>query len=84
MDAETQKLLRIGGWVLCIVATVFYFMLTATPSCSPGSAGCVWVNTRSGIYHEPGTRWYGDTSRGRYMTEDDASRHGYRESENGQ
>jgi hypothetical protein len=21
----------------------------------------VWVNTRSGVYHYPGTRWYGNT-----------------------
>jgi hypothetical protein len=24
----------------------------------------VWVNTRSGVYHYPGTRWYGNTKSG--------------------
>ena len=29
----------------------------------------VWVNTASGIYHCPGTRWYGKTGHGKYMDE---------------
>ena len=24
----------------------------------------VWVNTESGVYHKPGTRWYGKTKTG--------------------
>jgi hypothetical protein len=27
----------------------------------------VWVNTNSGIYHCPATRWYGKTKQGKYM-----------------
>ena len=38
----------------------------------------VWVNTRSGVYHCPGTRWYGTTKNGFYMTETEAQQHGYR------
>ena len=40
-------------------------------------AGMVWVNTDSGIYHKPGTRWYGKTKQGKYMTEADAIKGGY-------
>ena len=42
------------------------------------SAGTVWVNTDSGVYHKPGSRWYGKTKQGKYMTEADAQKAGYR------
>ena len=42
------------------------------------SAGMVWVNTDSGVYHKPGMRWYGKTKQGKYMTEADAQKAGYR------
>ena len=38
----------------------------------------VWVNTRSGVYHCPGTRWYGKTKEGEYMTQKQAQQKGYR------
>jgi hypothetical protein len=41
-------------------------------------AGMVWVNTESGVYHEPGTRWYGKTKKGKYMLETDAIKAGYK------
>ncbi len=41
------------------------------------SAGMVWVNLDSGVYHKPGTRWYGKTKQGKYMTEADAIKAGY-------
>lgn len=37
----------------------------------------VWVNTRSGTYWAPGTKWYGRTKEGRYMSESDAIAAGY-------
>jgi len=49
-----------------------------TPQQPPAkSAGMVWVNTDSGIYHKPGRHWYGKTKRGKYMTEADAIKAGY-------
>ena len=38
----------------------------------------VWVNTKSSVYHCPGTRWYGGTKQGKYMGECDARKAGYR------
>jgi hypothetical protein len=38
----------------------------------------VWVNTNSGVYHCPGTRWYGNTESGRYMSQRAARASGYR------
>jgi DNA uptake protein ComE-like DNA-binding protein len=44
---------------------------------SPGS-GMVWVNLDSGVYHKEGTRYYGKTKNGKYMSEADAIKAGYR------
>ena len=49
----------------------------ATPPASVTAT--VWVNTDSGIYHKPGSRYYGKTKKGKYMTETDARKAGYRE-----
>jgi hypothetical protein len=38
----------------------------------------VWVNTNSGVYHCPGTRWYGATKQGTYMTQKEALDRGNR------
>jgi hypothetical protein len=38
----------------------------------------VWVNTLSGVYHCPGTRWYGNTKQGEYMTQKQALAKGNR------
>jgi len=54
---------------------------TNEQSAPTNSTGMVWVNTESGVYHKPGTRWYGKTKQGKYMTEADAQKAGYRASE---
>lgn len=38
----------------------------------------VWVNTNSGVYHCPSSRWYGKTKQGKYMSECEAEKAGYR------
>jgi len=41
----------------------------------------VCVNTDSRTYHKPGSHWYGKTKHGKYMTEADAQKAGYRPAE---
>lgn len=43
----------------------------------------VWLNTKSGIYHYQGSRWYGATKHGVYVCEKEAVAAGMRASENG-
>lgn len=54
---------------------------SATPSASDIAAakasGKVWVNLGTGIYHKGG-RWYGKTKDGKFMTEDEAKKAGYK------
>jgi hypothetical protein len=40
--------------------------------------GMVWVNPKTKIYHREGDRWYGKSKGGKYMTEADAIKAGYR------
>lgn len=53
----------------------------AAPAAAPapgGGPGMVWVNTSSNVYHCPGTRYYGTTKAGSYMTEAEATAKGAR------
>jgi hypothetical protein len=44
----------------------------------------VWLNTKSGIYHLKGERWYGNTKYGAYVCKKEADAAGDRETQNGQ
>ena len=50
----------------------------------PLAKGMVWVNTATKVYHYEGDKWYGNTKEGKYMTEADAIKAGYRASKEGQ
>ena len=48
------------------------------PPAAGGGHGQVWVNTETGVYHREGSRFYGTTRKGKYMTEQDATQAGYK------
>jgi len=57
----------------------------AKPASAPVAAqqppvkGMVWVNLDSKVFHREGDRYYGTTKNGKFMTEADAVKAGYRE-----
>lgn len=52
------------------------------PARTPPNPGMVWVNTSSKVYHKAGSRWYGKTKEGKWMTESDARKSGYKAAKN--
>jgi competence protein ComEA len=49
----------------------------------PPVKGMVWVNTGTGVYHYEGDHWYGNTKQGKFMTEAEAIKAGYRAAKTG-
>jgi hypothetical protein len=59
---------------------------TAAPEVAaqqPPVKGMVWVNTATKVYHTEGDRYYGKTKQGKFMTEQDAIKAGYRAAKEG-
>jgi hypothetical protein len=60
-----------------------------TANATPGqiaaakSAGQVWVNTSTKVYHDSSSEFYGATKAGKFMAEKDAIAAGYHKSKNG-
>jgi hypothetical protein len=73
-------------WVACLLAVpATSDVLRAQTPNPPQTAAVrqdatvrVWVNTSSGVYHCPGTKYFGATGRGKYLSEEDARSQGYR------
>jgi len=58
---------------------------TATATPAPGGGrGLVWVNTETHVYHKEGSRFYGTTRKGKYVSEADAIQEGDRAAARGQ
>jgi hypothetical protein len=53
----------------------------ATPAAG-GGHGLVWVNTETHVYHKEGSRFYGKTQKGKYVSEADAIKEGDRAAKN--
>jgi hypothetical protein len=49
----------------------------------PPTTRMVWANVKSGMFHREGERWYGKTEQGKFMTEAEARKAGYRPVEEG-
>jgi hypothetical protein len=47
-----------------------------------GGNGQVWVNTETHVYHKEGSKWYGKTKHGKYLSEADAVKEGDKASKN--
>jgi hypothetical protein len=90
-----QRLVRVGVVVTLFVALVFAHRGTAPEpahqyqSERDAQQHCpndtvVWLNTRTGVYHFKGQRWYGNTREGCYECRKEADREGDRATRNGQ
>ena len=55
---------------------------SGTPQ-KPPVPGMVWVNLDTKVYHKEGDRYYGNTKHGKFMTEADAIKAGYRAAKTG-
>jgi hypothetical protein len=51
---------------------------SAAPARVAPKKGMVWLNTDSKIFHREGSRWYGKTQEGEFMTEQEAVKAGGR------
>ena len=63
------------GWP---VAAPSGFLVTTVAAVAAQQPAKVWVNTKSGVYHCPGTRYYGNTKSGQFMAEAEAREAGNR------
>ena len=58
-------------------------LANATPVAGGGN-GLVWVNTQTHVYHKEGSRYYGKTKQGKYISEQDAMTEGDRPAAKGE
>ena len=83
-------MLRLGAAIILFVVATLSSSFTLGKAYQPisSSASCpgdrkIWVNTRTGVYHLEGERWYGRTKQGHFGCERAAIAGGDRETRNG-
>ena len=82
--------MRVLSGLLVIASLLWSPAYAQTPVHTPPSGlSCpgdvtVWVNTRSGVYHFQGERYFGSTKQGKFMCEKAARAEGDRPTKNGQ
>ncbi len=67
-----------AGVPAATIAKIRSLVTVDTATTAAPAAGMVWVNLESKVYHKEGSRWYGKTKSGKYMSESDAIKAGYR------
>ena len=81
---RSRLLILVLGFMLSPAA----FAQTPQHSTPPGlkcpGDKVVWVNTKSGVYHFQGERYFGSTKSGKFMCEHEADKEGDRPTRNGQ
>ncbi len=65
-----------AGVPAATIAKIRPLVTTGRKFVAPPQKGMVWVNLDSKAYHKEGSRWYGRTKNGKYMTEADALKEG--------
>jgi hypothetical protein len=55
---------------------------TSAAGSTPPSPGMVWVNTSTKVYHKSGSKYYGNTKQGKWMSEADAQKAGFKAASN--
>lgn len=79
-EAVARQYRAAGGKSCTVLSGGKTDSVAATTRLRAGSRGSgrVWVNATSRVYHCPGSRWYGATARGAYVSEADAQKAGNR------
>jgi hypothetical protein len=75
--SEASKGVQKGAAATASAAGTVDRKVSGTPQ-KPPQAGMVWADTTTKIYHKEGDASYGNTKKGKWLTEDEAVKKGYR------